>query len=134
MENSMNELEKLNEESRNDFMYAHEVFDRIAVMLNNLDENVSSHPFVTAIPELEAAVLNVESALADAYSLTGKYWHALREKQGSQTFAKSITSPTEVLTDELANIVPGLQEAISKLVNAEVTRVTERITTNLIDK
>jgi hypothetical protein len=132
----MNELEKLNEESRNDFMYAHEVLDRIAVMLNNLDENVSSHPFVTAIPELEAAVLNVESALADAYSLTAKYHAALRyqDRKKEQTFAKSITSPTEVLTDELANIVPGLQEAISKLVNAEVTRVTERITTNLIDK
>lgn len=130
----MNELEKLNEEARNDFMYAHEVLDRIAVMLNNLDENVSSHPFVTAIPELEDAVLNVEAALADAYLLTVTYWNVLREKQGSQTSAESITSPTGVLTDELANIVPGLQEASSKLVNAEVTRVTERITTNLIDK
>jgi hypothetical protein len=132
----MNELEKLNEEARNDSMYAHEVLDRLHVVVCNLDEHITSHPFVTAIPKLGSAVLKVEEALGDAYSLTAKYHAALRyqDRKKEQTFAKSITSPTEVLTDELANIVPGLQEAISKLVNAEVTRVTERITTNLIDK
>jgi hypothetical protein len=127
----MNELEKLNEESRNDFMYAHEVLDRIAVMLNNLDENVSTHPFVTAIPELSAAVLNVEAALADAYSLTGKYWYVLSKKQGSKTFTESITSPTEVLIDELADVVPGLQRATDELADAEVSRIAEQIATSI---
>jgi hypothetical protein len=130
----MNELEKLNEESRNDFMYAHEVLDRITVMLNNLDENVVTHPFVTAIPELEAAVLNVEAALADAYSLTAKYWYVLSKKQGSKTFAESITSPTEVLIDELADVVPGLQRATGELADAEVSRVAEQVATSIIGR
>lgn len=55
--------------------FAHEALDRSFIAQRFFDDIVAQHPFVQAIPELQAVAEGVSEKLAEFYQLVGK--HAL---------------------------------------------------------